>query len=109
MEYSSEEMDIGLEALVKGASEAMLTKLQFRYVDGYHGWDNINLIQELWDKLEDHIDKGLDRENMVDIMNLAAFLWNMADAAKRLHLLPETRKEQYSDAEECPNGKEPDC
>lgn len=96
MEYHSDEMDIGLEALVKGAAKAMLEKLQDRYEQGYHGWDNINLMQELWDKLEEHVDRGLGKENMVDIMNLAAFLWNMADAVENIYTVkpPKTRRER---------------
>ena len=100
MKYYRKEMDIGLQELVEGASQEMVKKLNEKYKNGYSDWDNINIVQKLWDKLEDHVSRGLSKDNMVDIMNLAAFLWNMADAAERLFLMPETRKEQYNDEAE---------
>jgi len=66
-----------LKRLASKASWAMRKKLGQKYEDGWSGWDDINRLLVFKEKLIDHVNRDLSQENLVDIMNLAAFIWNM--------------------------------
>jgi len=68
-----------LRALVNKFGKAMLDKLDKKYSEGYKGWyeDNENNIEYLENALLDHFKKPLAKENLVDIANFCAFLWNI--------------------------------
>jgi len=77
-----------LQSLVRKFGDAMRSKLKRKYLEGYTDWDNPALYRILQAKLLDHVARGFDRENMVDIGNLAAMLWNMAGV---LPVTPEVK------------------
>ncbi|MEW6614012.1 MAG: hypothetical protein AB1401_00850 [Thermodesulfobacteriota bacterium] len=97
MKYFCEECDIGLDKLIDAVAMEMKKKLRRKHDEGYHGWDDIHFVQELWEKFEEHVDRGLEKDNMIDIMNLAAFLWNMADDAKEMNMLPAVTMRGFSE------------
>jgi hypothetical protein len=76
--HDEEEED--LARLVDDFSGIMLKKLiEKKRSEGYEGWDepSISNIDGLWDQLTDHVEKGSDHDNLVDIANFCAFLWNL--------------------------------
>ncbi len=68
-----------LEKLTQIAAEAMYKKLLKKYWEGWFGWDDPKALPFLKQKLIDHVQKGFSANNMVDIMNLAAMIWNMEE------------------------------
>jgi hypothetical protein len=63
-----------LHHLVDMFSKEMKIKLERKYWrEGYSGWDNEGNKQYIKKLLTQHIEKA----DMVDVANLAAFLWNM--------------------------------
>ena len=68
-----------LDALVDAFALEMKKKLYKQYVKGYHGWDDPEMKALLETKLNEHVQRG--EEQMVDVANLAAMLWNMEQGA----------------------------
>jgi hypothetical protein len=66
-----------LTELVNRFSDKMWHKLIRKLDQGYYGWDDPFLKKSLQESLIKHIEKGFDAENMVDVANLAAMLWNL--------------------------------
>lgn len=58
-------------------SAEMLTKLIEKAAEGYRGWDNSEDKDLLVSKFLKHVFKPLSKENLIDIANLAMFLWLM--------------------------------
>lgn len=54
----------------------MYRKLLQKWGKGFKGWDDPKFLPVLKQKLREHIDRGFDPENMIDVMNLAAMIWN---------------------------------
>ena len=77
MKTVSEELH-DLENLVKGFSDRMHTKLLEKLYKGWGGWDTCPT-EILERKLKEHIKKGFDLKNMIDIGNLAAMIWYRRD------------------------------
>ena len=67
-----------LERCVEVFSEDMLYKLKNKFLQGYDGWDDPNTLDFLKESLKSHMDKG----DMVDVANLAMFIWNIENGAK---------------------------
>lgn len=67
-----------LETLSKKFSRAMFGKLRQKFFEGYHGWNDEKEFPTyiLKEKLLQHIKKGFDEDNCVDIANLAMMIWN---------------------------------
>lgn len=66
-----------LSAMVDAAARAMKNKLHQKRDNGaYSGWDDEELLPDLKQSLIKHIEKGFSEENMIDVMNLAAMIWN---------------------------------
>ncbi len=66
-----------LDKLVNSFAKEMKKKLKKKYLEGYTGWDNKEDEKLIKRKLKEHCLKKTDSENMVDIANLVAMLWNM--------------------------------
>ena len=69
--------DEALRQLVRAVSREMIRKLIEKLYQGWHGWDDAALLPMLKEKLREHVERGFDRENMIDVMNLAAMIWNL--------------------------------
>ena len=80
MKYVEDLRDVGLVRLCRAVSRVMYRKLRQKEMEGYGGWDDPNQEVEMRDWFMDHAYKALDSKNpddFVDVMNFAAFLWNM--------------------------------
>ena len=66
---------VALADMVKGFSQAMLTKLCEKEKDGWHGWRQIKNEAQFMRRLNEHVMKALDSGDYVDVANFAAFLW----------------------------------
>ena len=65
-----------LRKLCSDVADEMYTKLLAKFRDGWEGWDDPESLPILKRKLRGHIKGGFDSENMIDVMNLAAMIWN---------------------------------
>jgi hypothetical protein len=64
--------------LVEVFGRHQVEKLKMKMREGYTGWDSPNSVEAMEVSLQQHVDKGfVDPENLVDIANLAMFLWNL--------------------------------
>jgi hypothetical protein len=70
---SSEVQD--LFNMVNRLAFAMKEKLEQKSLEGYDGWDNPDLRNELLIKMLEHLKRG----DMLDAINFAAFVWNMEE------------------------------
>ena len=66
-----------LRELTRTVADKMYSKLLVKFKEGWEGWDDPDALPILKSKLIDHILKGFDPENMIDVMNLAAMIWNI--------------------------------
>lgn len=67
-----------LEALVRKFGKPMMAKLRRKYMEGFHGWDDPKKFPDeiLEQKLREHAERPLTAENVVDIANFCAMIWN---------------------------------
>ena len=75
------EMD-AIAAVVGLFAEKMRQKMRAKHLEGWSGWDEPDLQPRIEGDLSEHISKGFDRENLVDIANLSMILWNMLPAER---------------------------
>lgn len=66
-----------LYELVDKFSGDMKSKLRKKFHEGYRGWDNREIKQDLINKLHKKLEEDVGPERFIDIANLAAFLWNL--------------------------------
>lgn len=59
--------------MVNRLSAAMKEKLEIKYFEGYTEWNNPEFKADLIISMLEHLKKG----DMLDAINLAAFIWNM--------------------------------
>lgn len=64
-----------LDKMVDAFAVEMKKKLRAKFLNGYTGWDNPNMLLRLHAKLKAHAYKPGDQS--VDIANLAAMIWNI--------------------------------
>lgn len=73
-------MNSELAKLVGAFSAAMICKLDRKAKQGWTGWDNPMLIDNLEKSLNEHVqvfNTTGNAKQLIDIANLAAFLWNL--------------------------------
>ena len=76
--YSVVDEQAAFNALVDEFGEAMKIKFELKMEQGYSGWmdeSDSELIPSLIHSLHQHVEKGGDQ--MIDVGNLAAMLWNL--------------------------------
>lgn len=64
-----------LRQAVVGFGNAMMRKLVEKSERGWCGWDDKRNRNKLQKKLIRHVEKGLDKDNLVDIANFCMMLW----------------------------------
>jgi len=87
--YSVIDEQAAFNALLDRFGEAMKGKFKLKLDQGYSGWmdeSNPDLISTLLDSIEIHLAKGGDQ--MIDVGNLAAMLWNLNYTPVAVELSP---------------------
>lgn len=62
-----------LDDLIDDFISQMKMRLAEKTIEGFHGWDD-----PIWrtDQIKSRLKTSLEKSNMVDVANLAMFLWN---------------------------------
>lgn len=76
------EETIALYTVVSRFNQIQKHKLLRKYAEGKRGWDDPSLLQPLKDSLAEHVRKG----DMVDVANIAMFIWNIEYRTKKHEL-----------------------
>jgi len=77
-----------LKKLVSKAAWAMRKKIGHKYEEGWSGWDDPDMLPVLKRKLVEHVNRDFSEDNMVDVMNLAAMIWNIGDKSGKANSRP---------------------
>ena len=77
---AEDEEEHSLCNLIERFSHEMFVKmLRKKREEDYEGWDveSISNIDDLWESLQEHVEKGSEPDNLVDIANFCVFIWNL--------------------------------
>lgn len=81
-ERSDVEETIALYSAVNRFNQVMKHKLLKKYGEGKRGWDDPSCLEFLKKSIVDHVQK----DDMVDVANIAMFIWNMEYQLKKNEL-----------------------